>query len=215
MSPPQTLKTGSESRAAAPSGRERLLSRCRASPLTLSLSHKGRGDSVGPTSGYFPAIIGMHIIMGMPPHIIIMGMPAPIMVIMRWQHSLNISMDMPSPGMTLHIIMPPDISQLIFIIGTAIGIMPGIIDIMLFIMGIMAFIMGMPPIMGIMSGIIGMLAGMAPVICVAVFISLGSLLRLSSRATGLSPAANSLSGFLRVARARRNRGDATVCILLQ
>src|SRR5215470_4641616 len=171
----------------------------------------------------------MHIIMGMPPHIIIMGMPAPIMVIMRWQHSLNISMDMPSPGMTLHIIMPPDISQLIFIIGTAIGIMPGIIDIMLFIMGIMAFIMGMPPIigimpgiigiippiMGIMFGIIGMLAGMAPVICVAVFISLGSLLRLSSRATGLSPAANSLSGFLRVARARRNRGVAAVCILLQ
>src|SRR5215475_12712524 len=130
----------------------------------------------------------MHIIMGMPPHIIIMGMPAPIMLIMRWQHSLNISMDMPSPGMTLHIIMPPDISQLIFIIGTAIGIMPGIIDIMLFIMGIMAFIMGMPPIigiippiMGIMPGIIvGMLAGMAPVICVAVFMSVGSLLRLSS-----------------------------------
>jgi hypothetical protein len=140
----------------------------------------------------------MHIIMGMPPHIIIMGIPVPIMVIMRWQHSLNISIDIPSPGMTLHIIMPPDISQLIFIIGTAIGIMPGIIDIMLFIMGIMAFIMGMPPIigimpgimgigiippiMGIMFGIIGMLAGMAPVICVAVFISNGSLLRLSSHA---------------------------------
>jgi len=143
----------------------------------------------------------MHIIMGMPPHIIIMGMPAPIMLIMRWQHSLNISMDMPSPGMTLHIIMPPDISQLIFIIGTAIGIMPGIIDIMLFIMGIMAFIMGMPPIigimpgimgippiigiippiMGIMFGIIGMLAGMAPVICVAVFICIGSLLRCRLR----------------------------------
>jgi len=150
----------------------------------------------------------MHIIMGMPPHIIIMGMPAPIMLIMRWQHSLNISMDMPSPGMTLHIIMPPDISQLIFIIGTAIGIMPGIIDIMLFIMGIMAFIMGMPPIIGIMPGmgigiippimgimpgiIVGMLAGMAPVICVAVFMFVGSLLRLSSRASGLPPAANSL-----------------------
>ena len=136
----------------------------------------------------------MHIIMGMPPHIIIMGMPAPIMLIMRWQHSLNISMDMPSPGMTLHIIMPPDISQLIFIIGTAIGIMPGIIGIIPFIMGIPPIIgiipdiMGMPPIigiippiMGIMPGIIaGMLAGMAPVICVAVFMSLGSLLRLST-----------------------------------
>jgi len=136
----------------------------------------------------------MHIIMGMPPHIIIMGMPAPIMLIMRWQHSLNISMDMPSPGMTLHIIMPPDISQLIFIIGTAIGIMPGIIPgiippimgmppiigIMPGIMGIPPIIGIIPPIMGIMFGIIGMLAGMAPVICVAVFMSIGSLLALSS-----------------------------------
>lgn len=152
--------------------------------------------------------MGMHIIMGMPPHIIIMGMPAPIMLIMRWQDSLNISMDMPSPGMTLHIIVLPDISQLIFIIGTAIGIMPGIIDIMLFIMGIMPLIMGIPPIigiipgimgigiippiMGIMPDIIGMFAGMAPVICVAVFMSVGSLLRSSSHASGLPPAANSL-----------------------
>jgi hypothetical protein len=144
---------------------------------------------------YFPAIIGMHIIMGMPPHIIIMGMPAPIMLIMRWQHSLNISMDMPSPGMTLHIIMLPDISQLIFIIGTAIGIMPGIIPgiippimgmppiigIMPDIMGIPPIIGIIPPIIGIMLGIIGMLAGMAPVdIWVAVFMSIGSLLTLSS-----------------------------------
>ena len=149
----------------------------------------------------------MHIIMGMPPHIIIMGMPAPIIVIMRWQHSLNISMDMPSPGMTLHIIMPPDISQLIFIIGTAIGIMPGIIPGIIPpimgmppIIGIMPGIMGMPPIigiippiMGIMFGIIGMLAGMAPVIWVAVFMSIGSLLRLS-HASDLPPAANSLLG---------------------
>ena len=128
----------------------------------------------------------MHIIIGMPPHIIIIGMPAPIMVIMRWQHSLNISMDMPSLGMTLHTMALPDISQLIFIIGTAIGIMPGIIGIIPLIMGmppiigIMPDIMGIgiiPPIMGIMPGIIGMLAGMAPVICVAVFICIGSLLR--------------------------------------
>jgi len=137
----------------------------------------------------------MHIIMGMPPHIIIMGMPAPIMVIMRWQHSLNISMDMPSPGMTLQVMALPDISQLIFIIGTAIGIMPGIIGIIPLIMGmppiigIMPGIMDMPdimgiipPIMGIMPGITGMLAGMAPVgICIAVFISIGSLLRCRRR----------------------------------
>jgi hypothetical protein len=138
----------------------------------------------------------MHIIMGMPPHIIIIGMPAPIMVIMRWQHSLNISMDMPSPGMTLQVMALPDISQLIFIIGTAIGIMPGIIPGIIPpimgippIIGIMPGIMDMPgiigiipPIMGIMPGIIGMLAGMAPVgICIAVFIVVGSLLRCRLR----------------------------------
>jgi hypothetical protein len=174
----------------------------------------------------------MHIIMGMPPHIIIMGMPAPIIVIMRWQHSLNISMDMPSPGMTLQVIMLPAISQLIFIIGTAIGIMPGIIP------GIIPPIMGIPPIIGIMPGIIppimgmpdiigiippimgimpgiGMLAGMAPVgICIAVFISIGSLLRCGLR-PGFAPAANSLSRFLRVARDGRNRALAAACILLQ
>jgi hypothetical protein len=162
-------------------------------PAFAGMTRSGGCASGRKVPSYFPAIIGMHIIMGMPPHIIIMGIPAPIMPIMRWQHSLNISMDMPSPGMTLHIIMPPDISQLIFIIGTAIGIMPGIIGIMLFIIGIMPFIMCIPPIMGIipdimgigiippimgiMPDIIGMLAGMAPVICVAVFISVGSLLR--------------------------------------
>lgn len=159
----------------------------------------------------------MHIIMGMPPHIIIMGMPAPIMLIMRWQHSLNISMDMPSPGMTLHIIMPPDISQLIFIIGTAIGIMPGIIPgIIPPIIGIMPGIMGIPPIigiippiMGIMFGIIGMLAGMAPVICVAVFMSIGSLLTLSSTprpGAGGEFVAPVLKSRSRPAQLRRRRG---------
>jgi len=170
----------------------------------------------------------MHIIMGMPPHIIIIGMPAPIIVIMRWQHSLNISIDMPSPGMTLQVMALPDISQLIFIIGTGIGIMPGIIGIIPPIMGmppiigIMPDIMGMPdiigiipPIMGIMPGIIGMLAGMAPAgICIAVFIVVGSLLRCGLR-PGFAPAANSLSRFLGVARGRRNSAVAPRCILLQ
>jgi hypothetical protein len=99
----------------------------------------------------------MHIIIGMPPHIIIMGMPAPIIVIMRWQHSSNISFDMPSLGITLHIMALPDISQDIFIIGTGIGIMPGIIPpIMLDIMGIM------PDIIGIMLFIIGIMPGIMP-----------------------------------------------------
>ena len=119
----------------------------------------------------------MHIIMGMPPHIIIMGMPAPIMVIMRWQHSLNISIDMPSPGIILHVIMLPDISQDIFIIGTGIGIMPDIIGIIPLIIGIPPIMGIMPDIIGIMPDIIGMpimgvVAGIVPVGigCVAVFI---------------------------------------------
>jgi hypothetical protein len=136
----------------------------------------------------------MHIIIGMPPHIIIMGMPAFIMLIMRWQHSSNISFDMPSLGMTLQVMALPAISQDIFIIGTGIGIgigimppiigiMPGIapiIPIMLFIIGIMPGIIGIiPDIMGI----IGMLAGIAPIgiCCIAVFIAGGSLLRCCRR----------------------------------
>ncbi len=142
-------------------------------------------------------------------------------------------MDMPSPGMTLQVIMLPAISQLIFIIGTAIGIMPGIIPgiippimgmppIMGIMPGIIPPIMGMPdiigiipPIMGIMPGIIGMLAGMAPAgICIAVFISIGSLLRCGLR-PGFAPAANSLSRFLGVARDGRNRALVAARILLQ
>ena len=125
----------------------------------------------------------MHIIIGMPPHIIIIGMPALIIVITRWQHSLNISIDMPSPGIILHIMVLPDISQDIFIIGTGIGIMPDIIGIIPPIMG-MPPIIGIPPIMGIMPDIIGIMpdiigmpimgvvAGIVPVGigCVAVFI---------------------------------------------
>jgi hypothetical protein len=140
----------------------------------------------------------MHIIIGMPPHIIIIGMPAFIMLIMRWQHSSNISFDMPSLGMTLQVMALPAISQDIFIIGTGIGIMPPIIGIipgippiigiMLFIIGIMPGIIPpiigiMPDIMGIMPDIIGMLAGIAPIgiCCIAVFIVVGSLLRCCRR----------------------------------
>ncbi len=108
----------------------------------------------------------MHIIIGMPPHIIIMGIPAPIIAIILWQHSLNISIDMPSLGMTLQVIPLALISHVIFIMGTGIGIIPPIIGIMPPIIGII------PPIMGIMPPIIGMFAGIVPIgICIAVIIS--------------------------------------------
>jgi hypothetical protein len=145
-----------------------------------------------------PVIIGMHIIIGMPPHIIIIGMPAAIMAIMRWQASLNMSIDMPSPGMTLQVIASPLMSQVIFIIGTGIGIMPAIMGIMPGIIGIMPgiiplpiigimpppimgiipFIIGiMPPIIGMAPPIIGdMLPPMAPIgICIAVIIGVALL----------------------------------------
>ncbi|WP_245450013.1 hypothetical protein [Rhizobium leguminosarum] len=81
-----------------------------------------------------------HIIM--PPHIIIIGMPPDIIDIMRLQHSMNMSLSMPSIGfisqtmpsaVMLHFIEP-----IIIIIG-----MEAIIGI------IAPFIMGMPPIIGI------------------------------------------------------------------
>jgi len=104
----------------------------------------------------------MHIIIGMPPLIIMTGMPAPIIVIMRWQHSLNMSIDMPSLGMTLHIMPLAVISHDIFIIGTG---MPDIIGIMpLPIIGIMLPIIGMPPIIGFIMGI------MPPIIPIMGFI---------------------------------------------
>jgi hypothetical protein len=167
----------------------------------------------------------MHIIIGMPPHIIIMGMPAPIMFIMRWQHSSNISFDMPSLGITLHIMVLPDISQDIFIIGTGIGIippimpdimgiMPDIIGIMLFIIGIMPGII--PPIIGIIPGIIGiigMLAGIAPIgiCCMAVFIVGGSLLRCCRRPHSLIGICNGSEFIAPVLRSRSRARQPCIC----
>ncbi len=124
----------------------------------------------------------MHIIIGMPPHIIIIGAPMAIMEFMASQRSFMrdiiagsvgiIFIIMPSfvisqdilhiigimPLIIIGIIMPmPGIMP--FIIGIIMpmpGIMPFIIGIMLFMPGIMPFIIGMPfwlPIIPI--GIIG------------------------------------------------------------
>jgi hypothetical protein len=91
----------------------------------------------------------MHAIIGMPPIDIIMGMPMLIMLIMRLQQSMNISMDMPSIGIISQV-MPLSV-MVHFIMDIIIGIMPFIIGIMPFIIGIMPFIIGIiPPIIGIM-----------------------------------------------------------------
>jgi len=98
-----------------------------------------------------------HIIIGMPPqHIIIIGIPAVIMAIMRSQHCVNISIVMPAIGFISQVMPSGVIVQVICAI--IIGIIPFIIGIMLFIIGIIPFIMGiMPFIMGIIPFIIGIM----------------------------------------------------------
>lgn len=91
----------------------------------------------------------------MPPHIIIIGMPPDIMDIMRLQHSMNMSLSMPSIGFISQVMPSAVIVQ---------DIMPIIIGI------IMPFIMGMPPIIGIMPFIIPFIMGMPPIIGIIGFI---------------------------------------------
>ncbi|OWV78722.1 hypothetical protein ATY75_06100 [Rhizobium sp. N122] len=114
----------------------------------------------------------------MPPHIIIIGMPPDIIDIMRLQHSVNMSLSMPSIGfisqtmpsaVMLHFIEP-----IIIIIGIEA------------IIGIIApFIMGMPPIIGIIPPpIIGfIMAGMLFIIGImfmaGFIVFLRSMLRVS------------------------------------
>ncbi|UQA58444.1 hypothetical protein [Polyangium aurulentum] len=70
------------------------------------------------------------IIMGMPPHIIIMGMPELIMRIIASHRSFMVSMDMPSVGIILQVIPSLPISQdTLHIMGIPMPIMPGIIPI--------------------------------------------------------------------------------------
>jgi hypothetical protein len=105
----------------------------------------------------------MHIIIGMPAMLIIMGIPMPIMLIMRLQQSMNISLDMPSIGIISQVMPLSVMVQVILAIIIGMGIMP-FIGIMLPIIGIMPFIMPM----GIMF-CIGIMAGIG-IICIALLI---------------------------------------------
>jgi len=111
----------------------------------------------------------MHIIIGMPPHDIIMGMPVPIMAIMRWQAAMNISFEVPSIGIISQTMPISVILQVIIAIMTGIGMPP------MPIIGIMPFIMGIMPIIGfIIIGfiIIGIIEPIMPIMGIADFISL-------------------------------------------
>jgi hypothetical protein len=96
---------------------------------------------------------GVHIIV-MAPHAIIIGMPMFIIVIIRWQHSMNMSFMASSIGIISHFMPVGVMVQVILHIIIAIGIMPPIIGIMPPIdIGIIVCIGIMPPIMGIFIGI--------------------------------------------------------------
>ncbi len=114
--------------------------------MTKGPDPKDPGPLVFAGRGYF--VVGMHIIIGMPPHIIIIGAPMAIIEFMASQRSFMRGIIDASAGV-IFIVMPSFvISQDILHI---IGIMP------LIIMGI---IMPMPPIMGmpiIMPFIIGIM----------------------------------------------------------
>ena len=95
----------------------------------------------------------------MPPHIIIMGMPLPIMVVICLQHCISMSFIAGSIGMISHFMPSAVMVQVILhiiiigIIMPPIGI-PPIMGIIAFIIGIMGFIMdAMGFIIGIIAGI--------------------------------------------------------------
>jgi hypothetical protein len=96
--------------------------------------------------------------MPMPPHIIIMGMPLPIMVIICLQHCIIMSFMAVSMGVISHVMPFAVMAQVILHIIIGI-IMP---PIMGFIVGIGIMpAMGIAPIIGIMVFVIGIMAGIA------------------------------------------------------
>ena len=122
----------------------------------------------------------MHIII-MPPQFIIIGMPVFIMLIMFWQHCMNMSFMEASMGVISQVMPFGVIVQVILHIIMGIGIaIPGIPPIIgMLIIGIMPFI-----IIGFMPPIIG-------IICIAVFIGNSicgrrNQLRLSRSGVGVS-----------------------------
>jgi hypothetical protein len=95
----------------------------------------------------------MHSIIGIPPHIMTIGMPHAIILFIWSQQSFTMSMVMPSIGIIVQTMPRGVISQVILQVG--ICIMPAIIGIMLAIIGI---------IFGIMLAIIGIMFGIMLVI---------------------------------------------------
>ena len=117
------------------------------------------------------AAIVQHIIM--PPQFIMTGMPPDIIDIMRLQHSMNMSLSMPSIGFISQT-MPSAVivhfmAPIIIIIG------------MEAIIGIMApFIMGMPDIIGIIPPIIGFIMAGIMLFIIGIMFMAGFIVSLRS-----------------------------------
>lgn len=116
------------------------------------------------------AAIMQHIIM--PPQFIITGMPPDIIDIMRLQHSMNMSLSMPSIGFISQTmpsaVMVHFMEPIIIIIG-----MEAIIGI------IAPFIMGMPPI-GIIPPIIGFIMAGIMLFIIGIMFMAGFIVSLRS-----------------------------------
>ncbi|MFF0924547.1 hypothetical protein ACFYE8_33780 [Rhizobium leguminosarum] len=114
------------------------------------------------------AAIVQHIIM--PPQFIIIGMPLDIM---RLQHSMNMSLSMPSIGFISQTmpsaVMVHFMEPIIIIIG-----MDAIIGI------IAPFIMGMPPIIGIIPPIIGFIMAGIMLFIIGIMFMAGFIMSLRS-----------------------------------
>jgi len=92
----------------------------------------------------FAILPGVTHIIVIPPHIAIIGMPVPIVVIIRSRHSMNMSFMDSSIGVISHFMPVGVMEQVILHIIIAIGIiMPPVIGI------------GIMPVMGIIEPIIG------------------------------------------------------------
>ena len=111
----------------------------------------------------------------MPPHIIIMGMPLPIIMDICLQHCISMSFMAGSMGLISQVMPSPVMVQVILHIIIGIGMppigIPPIIGIMLpgimaFIIGIIAFIIG---IMALIGFIMGIIAGIGIAIAFIVF----------------------------------------------
>lgn len=100
----------------------------------------------------------------MPPHIIIIGMPMFIMVIIRSQHSINMSFMDSSIDAISHFMPVGVMEQVILHIIIAIGIMPLIMGIgIMLVMGIMEPIIGIGIMVGI--GIAAVIVGLHRMVC--------------------------------------------------